>query len=111
MENAVELVGNRDVRSLLAPASAALVGLEFILCDDDRVESLYSRLALRRRRAPRENFSSQPLPSLRHSSVIRWQSAQQSRRGIVSSSWRRWYIGNEGRRMGDGLEANSDGDR
>lgn len=53
-------------------------------------ERVYSRLALRRRRAPRENFSFQSSPSLRDSSVIRSQSAQQSRRGTVSSSWRRW---------------------
>jgi hypothetical protein len=73
MENA--FVENLEVRSLLARPSEengmkALVKLTFLVSDNAGVEVLYSRLALRRRRAPRENFSFQSLPSLRHCSVI-----------------------------------------
>ena len=87
------LVGVLGLPSVEENAPFMLLGFLVVVWDDDDDDaglSLYSRLTLRRRRAPRENFSFQSLPSFRHSSVIRWQSAQQSRRGIVNSSWRRW---------------------
>jgi len=62
-----------------------------------------SRLALRRLRAPRENFSCHCSPSLRDSSVMWTQSGQHARRGTVSSIDLRWWFwgrGRDGRRTG-----------
>lgn len=75
MENAAAVVSRLEARSLLALPSeekgVKALGRLASLVSDVGGELAWSRLALRRRRAPRENVSFQSSPSFRHSSVIR----------------------------------------